>query len=138
MNETLTAESVLDRLGAEVAVPVHTGVPVAQGDLLVIPTTGQVEPATTPIPVEGVALVRGNGGHTHLLLGHVAWSPIGGTTLGVVTVPDGEVGYVAHGDGTPTSALSGDADHDLAAFGPGTYVIRQQREYANEWRQVAD
>lgn len=138
MTDTLTAETVLEQLRTEVEVPVHTGVPQAQGDLLLIPADGRVDPATTVISSEGVALVRGNGGHTHLLLGRVAWSPLGQTTLGVVTVPDGEIGYLAHGDGTPTSALSGDADHALAAFGPGTYVIRQQREYVDQWRQVAD
>lgn len=140
MTDTMTAHAVLDRLAAEVETPVHTGLPQAQGDLIVLPADGQVPDAATAIPTAGVPLVRGNGGHVHLLLGRVMWQSNGdqAQTLGTVTVPDGEVGYLAHGDGTPASALSRDADHALVAFGPGTYVIRRQREQADEIRYVED
>ena len=29
-------------------------------------------------------------------------------------------------------------EHSALAFGPGTYELRRQREYAGEWRRVAD
>lgn len=138
--DTNTADAVLEQLAAEVATPVHTGKPLPQGDLLVIPADGQVPDATDPIPNVGVPLVRGTGGHVHLLMGRVLWAPgrEGAQTIGTVTVPDGHVGYLAHGDGTPASALSRDADHALVAFGPGTYVIRRQREQADEIHLVED
>ncbi len=121
--------------------PAHTGVPQAQGDLMVIPADGKVPDATASIPPVGVPLVRGAGGHTHLLMGRgVLWAPgrDGAQTVGTVTVPDGAVGYLAHGDGSPASALAREADHGLVAFGPGTYVIRRQREQADVIRMVAD
>jgi hypothetical protein len=135
-----TTTEILEQLAAQVDVPVYTGEPLAQGDLLVLPADGKVPAATEAIPLAGVPLVRGNGGHVHLLLGRVAWAPnaVGAQTVGTVTVPDGEVGYLAHGDGTPASALSRDADHALVAFGPGTYVVRRQREQADAIRLVED
>lgn len=135
----IAAEQVLAQLD-DIA-PVHTGLPLAQGDLLLIPADGQVPPATDPIPAAGVPLVRGQGGHTHLLMGHVLWAAdsTGSQTIGTVTVPARQVGYIAHGDGTPASALDRDAEHALVAFGgPCTYVIRRQREQADEIRMVAD
>ena len=99
--DTMTTEDVLAELAAAADVPVHTGLPLPQGDLLVIPADGQVTPATEKIPDAGVELMRGQGGHVHLLLGRVLWAggADGAQTVGTVTVPDGEVGYLAHGDG---------------------------------------
>lgn len=135
-----TIDTVLDRLATEIDIPTHTGTPQAQGDVLVIPADGQIPPATTPLPPAGARLVEGRGGHVHLLLGRVMWAANrpSAQTLGTVTVPSGEVGYIAHGDGTPASALDRDAEHALVAFGPGTYVIRRQREQADVIRMVAD
>lgn len=132
-------DSVLDRLAVEVTTPVLTG-DQAQGDLIILAVDGEVRPAVEQIPIAGVPLVRGQGGHVHLLLGRVLWAPgrEGAQTLGTVTVPAGEVGYVAHGDGSPASALSRDADHALLAVGPGTYVVRRQREQAEVVALVAD
>jgi hypothetical protein len=140
MTETMTAEAVLDALAASLDIPVITGVPVPQGDVLLIPADGLVPDATTPLPAAGAELVRGQGGHVHLLLGRVLWAPgrEGAQTVGTVTVPPGEVGYLAHGDGTPASALSDDAEHGVQAFGPGTWVVRRPREKADEERLVAD
>lgn len=140
MIQTMTAGEVLAALTADAEIPVQVGVLVPQGDIIVIPADGMVPPAADPLPAEGAELVRGQGGHVHLLLGRVLWAPgrAGAQTVGTVTVPDGEVGYLAHGDGTPVSALSGDAEHGVQAFGPGTYVIRRQREQADEERLVAD
>jgi hypothetical protein len=135
-----STDEVLAALAADADVPVITGEPLPQGDLLLIPAGGQVPPATVPVARDGAELVRGQGGHVHLLLGAVLWAPgaPGAQTVGTVTVPDGETGYLAHGDGTPVSALSRDAEHAVVAFGPGTYVIRRQREQAGEQRLVAD
>lgn len=140
MTQMMTADAVLDALAADAEIPVQTGVLVPQGDVIVIPADGKVPPATKPLPAAGAELVRGQGGHVHLLLGRVLWTPgrEGAQTIGTVTVPDGEAGYLAHGDGTPVSALSGDAEHGVQAFGPGTWVIRRQREKADEERLVAD
>lgn len=140
MTGTMTAEAVLGALAADADIPVITGVPAVQGDVIVIPADGLAPDATLPLPADGAVLVRGQGGHAHLLLGRVLWAPgrPGAQTLGTVTVPGGEAGYLAHGDGTPVSALSGDAEHGVQAFGPGTWVIRRQREQAEEARLVAD
>lgn len=140
MIDTTTVDAVLDALAAEVTTPVITGQPQAQGDLLVLPADGLVPDATIPAPTAGVPLLRGQGGHTHLLIGRVNYAPQapGAQTLGTVTVPAGQVGYLAHGDGTPVSALSRDAEHGLVAFGPGTYVIRRQREQSDEIQLVED
>lgn len=134
------AEQVLDQLATDVDVPVHTGLPLPQGDVMVIPSP-KLRAATEPISLAGVRLVEGRGGHVHLLMGRVLWAPnnsVGAQTLGTVTVPDGEVGYLAHGDGTPVSALDREAEHGLVAFGPGTYVIRRQREQREAIALVAD
>jgi hypothetical protein len=140
MTITMTADAVLDALTADADVPVITGKPLPQGDVLILPADGLVPDAAGPLPACGAELVRGQGGHVHLLLGRVLWAPgrEGAQTVGTVTVPEGEVGYLAHGDGTPVSALSRDAEHGLQAFGPGTYVVRRQREQADEERLVAD
>lgn len=140
MERAITAEAVLDLLTAEAEIPVITGRPVPQGDVILIPADGQVPAATVPLPPAGAELVRGQGGNVHLLLGRVLWAAgvEGAQTIGTVTVPPGETGYLAHGDGTPLSALSRDAEHGVQAFGPGTWVVRRQREQADEVRQIAD
>lgn len=86
------AEAVLDRLAAEVETPVYSGLPLPQGDVLVLPADGKVPAAMVPIPTAGVPLVRGDGGHVHLLLGRVLWAPgpQGAQTVGTVTVPEGD------------------------------------------------
>ena len=140
MTTAMTTEVILEALAADADVPVITGKPLAQGDVLILPADGLVPDATEPLPARGAEIVRGQGGHVHLLLGRVLWAPgrEGAQTVGAVTVPAGEVGYLAHGDGTPVSALSRDAEHGVQAFGPGTYVLRRQREQAGEERLVAD
>lgn len=119
-------------LDRQATVPVTAGLQ-RQGDVLVIPAGLTRNPATTPVPATGVPVVRGEaGGNTHLLLadGPVFYDALparaGDLNLGVVTVPAGSVGYLAH----PEHAYSG-----IAA---GTYVIRRQREQADVIRVVAD
>jgi len=119
---------VLDYLDRQVAVPVLTA-PQCQGDVSILPVT--TKPARTPIPGAGVAVVRGeNGGNTHSLHGAGFFDPAAADgdslVLGTLTVPaDAEV-FMAH------------PEHGYAGFGPGTYRIGRQREFAGDWRMVAD
>lgn len=121
-------------LDRQVTVPIIAGLQ-RQGDVLVIPAAllSGAEAVTTRIPAAGVPVVRGEaGGNTHLLLsdGPVFYAPAPGRSgsldLGTVTVPDGSVGYLAH------------PEHAYSGIAPGTYVIRRQREQADEIRLVQD
>ena len=115
-------------LVADAEIPVLTGMQ-RQGDLLVIPHRPGAD-AGQPVPAEGVPVVRGEaGGNTHLLVaaGTVAWRPVAqaGTDLGTVTVTDGAA-YLLH------------PEHGAQGIAPGCYLIRRQREQADELRIVAD
>lgn len=125
---------VHDYLDREVGVPVHPGLQ-RQGDVLIIPTciTGDRKPAATRVPAEGVPVVRGEaGGNTHLLLAEgdvrcdtVQASPTS-LALGTLTVPEDATAYLAH------------PEHGYTGIGPGTYMLRRQREQADELRLIAD
>lgn len=114
-------------LDRQATVPVSTGLQ-RQGDIIVIPS-GRAR-AATPVPRQGVPVVRGEaGGNTHLLLadGAVTWDAApADLTLGVLTVEEGATAFLAH------------PEHGYAGIGPGTYVIRRQREQADEIRIVQD
>ena len=120
---------VLDHLDRQVAVPVLSGAQ-CQGDVSVLPVAG--EPAVTALRAAGVPVVRGEaGGNTHSLHGDgpgVCFdaAPEGGLALGVLTVPEGSAAYLAH------------PEHGYLGVGPGTYRVGRQREWASEWRLVAD
>jgi hypothetical protein len=130
---------VHDHLDRDELVPVHVGRLQFQGDVAVVPA-GRAVPATgngypTTVPAAGIPVVRGeNGGNTHLLLGDttrpVTWEPsTGGPTaldLGVLTVPAAATAWLAH------------PEHGYVGIGAGQYVIRRQREQADEIRLVAD
>jgi hypothetical protein len=117
------------QLARDLEIPVLTG-PQVQGDVIILPTrAGKTTGA--PIPAGGVPVVRGeNGGNTHLLVGAGTWHPTAptraGTDLGTLTVPDGSEAFMLH------------PEHGANAMGPGTYLLRRQREQADEIRQVAD
>lgn len=121
---------VFEHLDRQVAVPVVAGLQ-AQGDVIVVPQVGAA-PATTHVPPAGFPVVRGeSGGNTHLLLGDgtVYFDPderAREITLGILTVPDGAVAYLAH------------PEHGYAGVAPGTYQLRRQREQAEQIRMVAD
>ena len=73
------------------------------------------------MPRNGVPVVRGEfGGHTHTLLaeGEVRFDPASdeGLDIGVLTVAEGAVAYLAH------------PEHAYSGIGAGTYVLRRQRE----------
>lgn len=114
-------------------VPVVSGL-TRQGDIIAIPTN-TAKASTTPLPVGGYPVVRAETAarNTHLLLGDgpVFFTPASDVSatqldLGVLTVPEGSVAYLAH----PEHAFTG-----LAA---GSWTIRRQREQADELRMVAD
>lgn len=125
---------VLDHLDREALVPVVTGLQ-RQGDVIVIPAAvarhaGQ---ATTPVPTAGVPVVRGEaGGNTHAVVAEgdvrcdVREASAQDLTLAVLTVAEGATAYLAH------------PEHAYSGIGPGTYVLRRQREQAETLQMVTD
>lgn len=133
--ETVHGVQVDEHLDRDVTIPVSAGLQ-RQGDVIVIPTAlvgRAVRDATDPVPDAGVPVVRGeNGGNTHLLLAApvafytAAPQRSGSLDLGVLSVPAGSTGYLAH------------PEHGYAGIAPGTYVVRRQREQADIIRLVQD
>ena len=131
-----TYQTILDRhqvaipahLEAQAEVPVLTG-PQRQGDVFILPQRHGVDDGT-PIPAEGVVVVRGEaGGNTHLLTadGGATWRPVvGSQDCGVLNVPQGASAWLIH------------PEHGANGIGPGSYILRRQRQQADEIRLVAD
>lgn len=136
---TILTRAGIDTLGvldSQIEVPILAGVAQRQGDVIVVPRPNKAA-ATTPIPTSGVIVVRAetSAANTHSLL---SWDgqcyfdadPSGGGSglvLGVLTVPVGASAYLVHTD-----------EHGANGIGTGTYELRRQREFAGEWRRVAD
>lgn len=121
---------VLEYLDRDVTVPVNGGLQ-RQGDVLIVPSDEKA--ATTPVPSNGVAVVRGeSGGNTHLLLAEGDVRFDGRTAnaeqlvLGTLTVAEGATAYLAH------------PEHAYTGIKPGTYNLHRQREQADVARLVAD
>lgn len=103
-----------------------------QGDVLVLRVTTQH--GGKPIG-KGITVVRAetNSANTHSLHGDGTWEPNARAdrddelVQGRLTVPDGGEAFLIHTE-----------EHNALGIGPGTYEIRRQREYAGEWRRVAD
>jgi hypothetical protein len=110
-----------EHLDRQAQIPVLAGLQF-QGDVAIVPR--ERPPASDPVPAGGVAVVRSElGGSPHVLLaaGAVTFdhrSCDAGRLLGVLSVADGAVAYLAH----PQHAYNGIA--------PGTYEIRRRREMA--------
>jgi len=116
-------------------VPVHDG-PQRQGDVFVWPAG--MMPGTTPTgPTRDVhpsvdVVDGGTARHNHTLVaapGAASWTPTrdeAGLAIGIVTVADGEVCYLSHDE------------HSTLGLAPGAYVVRRQREMAEQQRLVAD
>ena len=141
MAKTLTqlsselGRSCYDHIAAEfgaVDIPVH-GLPQSQGDVRIRPladtpaVTVMANGEWTPVCPAGVVVVKGM--HDHVLTGPEArWTTdvTDETSLavGVVDAPQGA--YLWH------------AEHGATGIAPGAYVIRRQREQAEEQRLVAD
>lgn len=121
-----TGTDVLDYLDRQAAVPVVTTAAM-QGDVSILRVTTAA--ATTPLG-SYLPVVRGeNGGNTHALHadGECYYDAReNDLTLGTLTVTEG------------SSALLSHPEHGYLSIAPGTYQIGRQREYAGEWRIVAD
>jgi hypothetical protein len=119
---------IFDYLARDVEVPTVTTAG-CQGDVSILRVTTKA--ATATIKRAGVPVVRGeNGGNTHSLHGvgffDFADQRPDSLLIGTLTVPAGEEVVMAH------------PEHGFISITPGTYRIGRQREYAGEWRQVAD
>jgi hypothetical protein len=121
---------VLEHLDRQVEVPVLDGLQF-QGDLAVIPDLQNLaaDRAAQEVPAAGIAVIEAvGGGHEHRLLptGELTmFAPLGGgQDLGVLvtTAP----AYLAH------------PEHGYLGIAPGSYLLRRQREQADEERLVAD
>ena len=131
-----TGFEVLEHLEAEAHVPVIAGLQ-AQGDLAIVPVSkpghAQVMALAenlAPVPAEGIAVIPAiGGGHEHRLFAGTPatafWAPAGsGQDIGLLECA--EPAYILH------------PEHGAAGVAPGSYVLRRQREQADEERLVAD
>jgi hypothetical protein len=117
----------LAHLAAELDIPTIAGLQ-HQGDVSVIPAAMAARDdrhPMTPVPADGVVVVRGEaGGHTHLLLasGDVRYDArdgaVDGITLGTLEVGDGATAWLDH------------PEHGDTGIAPGRYVLRRKRELA--------
>lgn len=127
--ETRIGIQVDEHLIRDAEIPVISGRPQRQGDIIALPTT---RAATTPLTRAGVAVVRGeNGGNTHAVHADTGTSlfdldTTGGQRLGLLTVSPDSTVILSH------------PEHGFMAFGPGNYVFNRQREQADQIRIVAD
>jgi len=119
---------VLDHLDRQTHVPVATGAPVAQGDVLAVPLR-HAEALGHLVPAGGLVVVAGQHDHRLLADGPVSWHPApegSGVVVGTVTVPEGATGWLAHDE------------HGYVGLGAGVWQLRRQRELAERARLVAD
>jgi hypothetical protein len=136
---TATGFEVLEHLEAETEVPVLDGLQ-AQGDLFIVPAASWSQTIAPqdgyrrnlkPVAVDGIPVIEAvNGGHEHRLFagtpGTAFWAPStrGGQDIGVLECT--QPAYLLH------------PEHGATGLAPGTYVLRRQREQAEEERLVAD
>lgn len=103
-----------------------------QGDVFVLKVT--TEHGGAPLG-RGVTVVRAetNQSNTHSLHGAGLWEPNARAdqddelVQGWLTVPAGGEAFLIHTE-----------EHSALGIGEGTYEIRRQREFAGEWRRIAD
>lgn len=122
----------LEHLDRQAELP-RVDVAACQGDVSIL-RDNLAEPAVTPLPAAGHPVVRGeNGGNTHALYGQPGVTfdtatPRRGDelALGLLTVPAGATALLSH------------PEHGGLLIEPGTYRLGRQREFAGEWRMVAD
>ena len=121
----------LDHLDRDAEIPVVTRA-ACQGDVSVR-RVKHIAPAGQPVPPQGTVVLAGD--HAHVLFalpGHgivsyaAAAAGDGPLALGVLTVPEGSHALLDH------------LEHGDLLIAPGTYMVGRQREFAGEWRQVAD
>lgn len=123
---------VLEHLEAEAEVPVYSGLQ-AQGDLFIVPVSsrGFSGGEGAPVPAEGIAVIEAVGsGHEHRLFAgapgtaYLQPSRAGGQDIACLECT--EPAYLLH------------PEHGATGLAPGSYVLRRQREQADEERLVAD
>lgn len=120
---------VLEHLDREANVPVSGGLQF-QGDLAVIPVRAPSRERLAEVPPAGVAVIEAVGsGHEHRLLASGPGTAVfglagGGMDIGWLEAT--EPAFLAH------------PEHGYLGIAPGSYVLRRQREQADEERLVAD
>jgi hypothetical protein len=120
---------VLDHLDRQLEVPVLDGLQF-QGDLAVIPLERKMAGAWRPVPPEGVPVIEAIGsGHEHRLL-----ASEDGTASLLAGFGGQDIGYLE----TTEAAYLAHPEHGYLGIAPGSYVLRRQREQADEERLVAD
>ena len=130
--ERMTGVKALDHLDRDGLLPVATEL-VAQGDVLLrcieVDHEYVARKIGKEIPDSGYVIVQGEGGNTHALYGsgYVLESEFADDlVVGVLTVLEGERAYLLH------------PEHGGYEIANGTWEMRRQREWAGEWRMVAD
>ncbi len=129
-----TGRTVRPGLDMDDPLPVATGHPVAQGDVICL-WRPDAEPsdAWAPVPAKGQVLVAGL--HDHVLYADagarpVRWAPYHADELdvAVVDVPKGATAWLLHTD-----------EHGGQGLGVGRWVVRRQQEFtAAGYRRVSD
>ena len=124
---------VLEHLEADLEVPVNDGLQ-AQGDLFIVPSgRGAAGARGELVPAGGIAVSAAvGGGHEHRLFAgapgtawwHANTSFMRSQDIG--TMQCTEPAYILH------------PEHGATGIAPGSYVLRRQREQADEERLVAD
>ena len=130
---TATGRAVRTGLAMDDPLPVATGHPVAQGDVICLYRPDATpERAMEPVPTKGAVLVAGI--HDHVLYADassgVSWAPHRADELdvAVVDVPEGTVAWLLHTD-----------EHGGQGLGVGRWVVRRQQEWsAAGYRRVSD
>lgn len=119
-----------DHLATGLDIPVHAGIQ-AQGDLLVVPAgllKGRDYPAADrKVPAQGVELLRG--AHPHILVadpGTCTYRLLADAGIDLAVVDAAASVHLLH------------PEHGGVGIAPGRYVVRRQREQADEQRLVAD
>ncbi|HEX3957739.1 MAG TPA: hypothetical protein VHZ03_14070 [Trebonia sp.] len=128
-----TGFAVLEHLEAEAHVPVLPGLQ-AQGDLLIVPLADAAPVSHRPaaeVPGTGIAVIEPVGsGHEHRLF---AGAP-GTATFGFAATGGQDIGVLECTE--PAFLLH--PEHGATGVAPGSYVLRRQREQADEERLIAD
>lgn len=123
---------VLEHLEADLEVPVNEGLQ-AQGDLFIVPFAAyRVNGTKTEVPAAGIAVIEAvGGGHEHRLFASVPGTAFftpdtHRATQDIGVLKCTEPAYLLH------------PEHGATGVAAGTYVLRRQREQADEERLVAD
>lgn len=127
---------VLDHLDRQAEIPVLDGLQ-AQGDLIIVPLAaaldgGQVlHVEAKSVPADGVPVIEAvGGGHEHRLFA----SAPGTATFALATRTGQDIGLLE----CTAPAFIAHPEHAYAGLAPGSYLLRRQREQADEERLVAD